>query len=76
MGRVPSKLKWDWQVIEISGAKVCINTALPNKIIEEAILADQVEELAGYETLRREVKYGQNSRIDICLLYTSDAADE
>jgi len=61
------KLKWDWQVIEIEDAKVCINTALPNKIIEEAILADQIPELSGYETLRREVKYGKNSRIDILL---------
>lgn len=61
------KLKWDWQVIEVSGAKVCINTALPNKIVEEAILDAQVPELAGYDTLRREVKYGQNSRIDILL---------
>lgn len=61
------KLKWDWQVIEIGDAKVCINTALPNKIVEKAILAGQVPELTGYENLRREVKYGQNSRIDILL---------
>ncbi len=61
------KLKWDWQVIEVGEAKVCINTALPNKIVEEAILAGKVLELAGYETLRREVKYGKNSRIDILL---------
>ena len=61
------KLQWDWQVIEIGGVKVCINTAMPNKIVEEAILAGDVAELTGYETLRREVKYGQNSRIDILL---------
>jgi len=61
------KLKWDWQVIEISGAKVCINTALPNKIVEEAVLAGDIPELADYANLRREVKYGQNSRIDILL---------
>lgn len=61
------KLKWDWQVIEVSGAKVCINTAMPNKIVEEAILADLVPELSGYANLRREVKYGHNSRIDILL---------
>lgn len=63
------KLKWDWQVIEIGGAKVCINTALANTIVEESILAGKIPELAGYQTLRREVKYGGNSRIDILLEY-------
>ena len=63
------KLKWDWQVIEIGGAKVCINTASANTIVEEAILAGEIPELAGYQTLRREVKYGGNSRIDILLEY-------
>ncbi len=61
------KLKWDWQVIEIGGAKACINTALPNSIVEEAILAGDIADLSGYASLRREVKYGQNSRIDILL---------
>ena len=61
------KLKWDWQVIEVNGARVCINTATANPIVEEAILAGQIPELTGYTSLRREVKYGQNSRIDILL---------
>ena len=46
---------------------VGINTNLPNKLAEEAILADRVPELTGYASLRREVKYGENSRIDILL---------
>ena len=46
---------------------VGINTNLPNKLAEEAILADKVPELTGYASLRREVKYGENSRIDILL---------
>ena len=61
------KLGWDWQIIEIDGARVCINTASANPIVEEAILVGKVPELSGYRTLRREVKYGQNSRIDILL---------
>lgn len=61
------KLKYDWQVIEVGAANVCINTSTANTIVAEAITAGAVPELAGYETLRREVKYGENSRIDILL---------
>ncbi len=46
---------------------VGINTNLPNKLAEEAILAGCIEQLNGYSSLRREVKYGENSRIDILL---------
>lgn len=61
------KLKFTWEIIEVDGFNVGINTGHPNKIVEEAILAGQVKELTGYANLRREVKYGQNSRIDVLL---------
>lgn len=61
------KLKFTWEIIEVDGFNVGINTGHPNKIVEEAILAGQIEELKGYGSLRREVKYGQNSRIDVLL---------
>jgi len=61
------KLKWDWQVIEVGATRICINTAIANPVVEEAIRAGKISELAGYTNLRREVKYGQNSRIDILL---------
>lgn len=59
------KLKYDWLVAELGTAKVCIHTGLANGIVEEAILSGSIAELQGYKNLRREVKYGQNSRIDI-----------
>ncbi|SDR37901.1 DNA/RNA nuclease SfsA [Pseudovibrio sp. Tun.PSC04-5.I4] len=61
------KLKYSWEMLEVGGAMVGINTSRPNKLVEEAIEAGRIPELTGYETLRREVKYGQNSRIDILL---------
>ena len=61
------KLKYTWEMIRIGDALVGLNTSLPNTIVVEAIENDLIPELAGYETLRREVKYGKNSRIDILL---------
>jgi len=61
------KLKYSWEVIEVDGALVGINTAHPNKLIEEALVDGRIPALAGFESLRREVKYGKNSRIDILL---------
>ncbi len=61
------KLKYTWELIRINGGLAGINTALSNALIEEAITGVIIPELSGYATLRRVVKYGQSSRIDILL---------
>jgi len=61
------KLKFTWEMIEAEGTIVGINTGRPNALGEETILAGRVPGLEGYARLRREVKYGRNSRIDILL---------
>tara|TARA_R110002110_G_scaffold47711_1_gene143069 strand:+ start:550 stop:1254 length:705 start_codon:yes stop_codon:yes gene_type:complete len=51
-----------------AGDMIGINTGAANRLVEEAIEADHIATLSGYETLKREVKYGQeNSRIDMLL---------
>jgi len=62
-----AKLDWRWELIDAGPSLVGINTARPNAIAEEAILNGNITELEGYSELRREVKYGKNSRIDILL---------
>ncbi len=61
------KLKFTWEMIRIGDGLVGINTQHPNRIVAEAIEAGKIAELTGYANLRREVKYGRNSRIDILL---------
>ena len=61
------KLPYTWQMAEVDGTFVGMNTSNPNDLVEQAIHAGVIQELQGYEILRREVGYGQNSRIDILL---------
>src|SRR5689334_7804887 len=65
------KYRHTWEMVEADLGKgpalVGINTGHPNRIVSEAIEQGRVKPLAGYASLRREVKYGRNSRIDILL---------
>lgn len=62
-----AKLDWRWELVRIDGYLIGVNTSHPNAIVEDAITAGHVPELAGYGASRREVRYGENSRIDILL---------
>lgn len=61
------KLAWNWELCRVEDALVGVNTAHPNLVAAEAIAAGLIPELAGYAAIRREVRYGRNSRIDLLL---------
>lgn len=62
------KLAYTWELLQVNGFWVGLNTMLPNRLAEEAIQDGTIVELQGYPKLRREVAYGsERSRIDILL---------
>ena len=62
------KYRHTWEIVEVGEVMIGINTSLPNALVEEAIGAGTIAELAGYASLRREVAFGEErSRVDMLL---------
>ena len=62
------KLKFGWRLVELPGGHLAgIDTAVPNRVVGEALRAGKVPGLETYSGVRAEVKYGQNSRVDFLL---------
>lgn len=70
------KLAGTWELVETPhGRLACVNTGRANALVEEALRAGVIAELAGFTVLRREVRYGEeNSRADFRLEYPAGPA--
>ncbi|SEK25062.1 sugar fermentation stimulation protein A [Roseovarius azorensis] len=62
------KLKFGWRLVEhANGHFTGIDTGLPNRVLGDALRARQIPELAIYDTVLPEQKYGEKSRVDFLL---------
>ena len=65
------KFPYTWELVEAdlgSGPELIgVNTGQPNQLVAEALEAGLIPELRDYRSVRREVKYGENSRVDFLL---------
>ena len=70
------KYPLSWEIVEVAhDVLVGINTALPNRLVQEAIENGVSSELQGYDHIRGEVAYGaERSRIDLLLERDADNA--
>jgi sugar fermentation stimulation protein A len=65
------KLPFSWELVEADFGKgpelVGVNTANPNMLVADILGTGLIPELRDYTSVRREVKYGANSRVDFLL---------
>lgn len=62
------KLKFGWRLVDHeNGHFTGVDTSVPNRALKSAFIAGQVPGFDGYDLIRPEVKYGENSRIDFLL---------
>ena len=63
------KYPFSWELSQTKNNHfICVNTIKANQLVEEALTASTITELAGYSSIQREVKYGsENSKIDFFL---------
>ena len=62
------KLKFGWRLVDHeNGHFTGVDTSVPNRALKAALMARQVPHLPAYDSVRPEVKYGTNSRIDFLL---------
>jgi sugar fermentation stimulation protein A len=70
-GNTLRKYPHTWELVETdlgSGPEIVgVNTTQPHQLVADALEAGLIPELRNYPTIRREVKYGENSRVDFLL---------
>ncbi len=67
------KLKYTWEIIEMPGSRVGVNTLVPNRLVRQCAESGVIPELSGYDRIKPEVRAGDHTRFDL-MLTRDDAA--
>jgi sugar fermentation stimulation protein A len=65
-------LPWTWELVDVGGSLICVNTAAANRVVAEALASARIPELAEYDERAREVRFGKKSRLDFHLRRGTD----
>ncbi len=61
------KCHYTWELVRVGKIWVGINTLVANRLVAEAVQQGWLPELACYQELRREVRFGEHTRFDFLL---------
>jgi len=61
------KYRYTWELIDVPGTMIGINTLVPNRLVKQAIENGLIKELSGYEQVKAEVKTSAHTRLDLLL---------
>ena len=61
------KYRYTLEMTHNGNTWIIANTNIPNALAEDFIRNNQIQGLENYNSIKREVKYGENSRIDLLL---------
>jgi sugar fermentation stimulation protein A len=61
------KLKYTWELIQMPSSLVGVNTLTPNRLVYQSVADNVVEELAGYDHIKKEPVVSPESRLDLLL---------
>ncbi len=67
------KLAWTLRGVKVGRSWVSVDTMMPNHVVADALRRRRIPELAGYDTVATEVRYGEELRSRIDVLLTDSA---
>ncbi|MCB9557093.1 MAG: DNA/RNA nuclease SfsA [Deltaproteobacteria bacterium] len=66
------KLRYSLEIASAGRSYVCVNTTVANRLVADAVNGRRLKMFDDFDTVRREVGYGERSRVDLLLSSPDD----